>query len=103
MNGRLEVLGVVRYLDGRTRTVVSFNGALLLIEESDAIPDESRGEGVEANRVIFTSQGSTMTAAGHNPSSHPEVGESHPNLEEPSGSELQTEPRLRDNRKQMRR
>ena len=98
-----EVLGVVRYLDGRTRTVVALNDELLLLEEGHSVPEISPGASGDAEKVIFTSQGSTVTPAGQNLASHPEVEESHPNLEEPTGSGLQTQPRLRDNRKQTRR
>jgi hypothetical protein len=104
-----KVLGVVRLMDGRERLVVSLGESVMLVDEGEVLPEGSlvNRVGPTASTVSAEAEGSSMPAGKATLTDHPKAGGVHQTIGKPSGSPpaggLQTEPRLRDNRKQSRR
>jgi len=84
-----SVLGHVRLLDGRERTIVSVGDSVMLVEE--AVDERA----FQTERPASTAQEAVA--------SHPQTGGTHPTAGEPSGSGLQSGPRIRDNQGQSHR
>jgi hypothetical protein len=86
--GRI-VLGYVRLLDGRQKTVVSSADSVTLVDDAADAP------GVQPERPAPAAKGAVT--------SHPQTGGTHQTAGEPPGSGLQSGPRIRDNQGQLHR